>query len=282
MTERQEPTVSALTDEDTLIAPRADQPSYQVESRSSFGTVMLTLLSLAACGVAGFSYWQLLQAQTSLTDQQSRIVELEKRLSVAGDESAQSLTEVSSQLQSLAGDMKTANEEIRKLWGVSHDTNRKAIAKNSSAIEELGKADEKAAKELAALLQNDKANNAQIEELKKSLAASEVKVNELQKSLAQTPALLAEQAEALRSLEGSVKELNLASNTLKEKLNAQSAELKQFKASTDNAPKVDNSAELGKLTEQVNDLKEAIRAIDVFRQGVNREIILIKERLRAL
>ena len=139
-TERKEPTVSSVLGpkNDAVSQPprRPINPQPQVMEKKAASPILWAslLLALIALGAAVSSFWQLMQAQVvlqeqqaSLQNQQQRIAELEKQLALSDDESAQSLVSVSAKL-------KEANSEIRKLWGVAYDTNRKAIKANKTAI----------------------------------------------------------------------------------------------------------------------------------------------------
>lgn len=152
MSERREPTISTLpVDKDEPARGRAQaappQPgrpvpppvsSRPVVVRSPLGPAAV-LLALAAGAFAGFVYWQLQQTQqalqqatTSLTSAEARVTELEKRLSLSDDESTQSITV-------LQANIKENSSEIRKLWGVANDRNRKAIARLDEKVAELEK-----------------------------------------------------------------------------------------------------------------------------------------------
>lgn len=153
MSERREPTISNLpVDKDEPQRGRA-QASAAPTSRpvpppassrpmvvkSPLGPVAL-LLALAAGGFAGFVYWQLQKAEgaleqtrTALTSAEARVTDLEKRLMLSDDESTQSMTV-------LQANVKEHAAEIRKLWGVANDRNRKAIAQLEGKVAELEKA----------------------------------------------------------------------------------------------------------------------------------------------
>jgi DNA repair exonuclease SbcCD ATPase subunit len=143
MSERREPTISPLNlDKEEVARPRATAatpppkrtapPPPPVSGRPVVVRSRLAplafILALAAGGFAGFVYWQLQLSQqqvqknaAALAAAEARVVELEKRLALSGDESSQSIT-------ALQANIKENASEIRKLWGVSNDRNRKAIA----------------------------------------------------------------------------------------------------------------------------------------------------------
>lgn len=139
MSERREPTISTLPlDKDETARARSTGTTSTRQTpppvsgrpvvvRSPLGPLAL-LIALAAVGFAGFVYWQLQMARqdmqrtaAALTTAEARVTELEQRLSLADDESTQSITV-------LQANIKENTSEIRKLWGVTNDRNRKAIA----------------------------------------------------------------------------------------------------------------------------------------------------------
>lgn len=150
MKERREPIISNLpVDKDEPARGRA-QParsgrpvpppvsSRPVVVRSPLGPVAV-LLALAASAFAGFTYWQLQQTQqalqsatVTLTAAEARVTDLEQRLMLSDDESTQSITV-------LQANIKENASEIRKLWGVSNDRNRKAIARLDEKVVALEK-----------------------------------------------------------------------------------------------------------------------------------------------
>lgn len=145
MTERKEPTLSPLRPENDEIArhnqratpkakappSRPNMPTRPVIVRSPLGPIAL-IVALIGIGLAGYSYWQLQQSLALLSSAESRILELEKKLEMTGDESTASMVAVQAKL-------KWADAEIRKLWGVSFDRNKKAIEQNTQTIAALKK-----------------------------------------------------------------------------------------------------------------------------------------------
>lgn len=120
--------------------PRSREPSHgsarpPAASSSKSGPFAL-FLALIAIAASGFLYWQSVETQKvlqkTLSESEARIVELESKLALTGDEASASVT-------ALQAKLKWADSEIRKLWAVSYDTNRKAIADNVDAITEINK-----------------------------------------------------------------------------------------------------------------------------------------------
>ncbi|MBB5213127.1 hypothetical protein [Microbulbifer hydrolyticus] len=107
--------------------PTAAAPAEESSSGggSSFLAIVALLLALAGLGGAGFLYNQWQQTRVELVDAEARIVQLEKRFEMSGEESAASVEVLNAKVKENAS-------EIRKLWGVSYDTNRKGIAANTA------------------------------------------------------------------------------------------------------------------------------------------------------
>lgn len=249
MTERQEPTISTLPldkEEPLRARPAAGATTTRpvpppvsarpVVVRSPLGPLAL-LLALAAGGAAGFVYWQLQLAQqnmqrtaTALTAAEARVTELEKRLALSDDESTQSITV-------LQANIKENTAEIRKLWGVTNDRNRKAIeqleAKTAALEKSLTGVDDK---------------------LKTAL--TEV-TGELTGELKVLSDLVEAQQTAIQSAD-------LAVKTQVQSLAAANRKLEQMEQL---------DAELRK---KVQAHEEAIKAVDAFRLQVNRELLKLK------
>lgn len=99
------------------------------------------LLAVTGLGLAGFSYWQLLEAEKATEAALVRIADLEGRLELTGDETQASAAAMQAKL-------KWADSEIRKLWGVAYDTNRKDIAENTATIAAVRKQSDTSLKEI--------------------------------------------------------------------------------------------------------------------------------------
>ena len=129
--ERDEP-ITRRAAVDTSRPSRPQTPAAPAPAPSS-GTsplaIIALLLALAGVAIGGFFGWKLTEAQALLQQAEARIADLEGRLSVTSDESSQSLTQVDAKL-------KWVDSEIRKLWGISNDVNRKAIAANKAAVDD--------------------------------------------------------------------------------------------------------------------------------------------------
>lgn len=248
--ERKEPTLSTGTgvtpERDDPVArrpavdntrpPRPLPPPNSTSSGGSTGVIAL-LLALIGLGLGGFFGWKMTQAQALLQQADERISVLENRLSVTSDESSQSLTQVDAKL-------KWVDTEIRKLWGISNDVNRKAIDANKENIASL-------AKELAGVKKDASEAKTASANLAPQLAANKAAVDESVGKIESAVSGIAEQRKRLQDFT--------------EQLDRVEARL----------------ASVGTLEEKVKTAEEAIAAIDAYRRTINRDILQIKQQLGA-
>ena len=156
MTERVEPTLSSQVDIDEPERPvgkaRAARPSRPapvsqrvVEVKSPLAPLALTA-AVIALGFVGLLFWQVFEIDNErkalagkLQSAEERVANLEEKLTVSGDESEQSLASLGAQVKTLNDDVKENVSEIKKLWGVAYDRNRKAIEQTNNQVAELEK-----------------------------------------------------------------------------------------------------------------------------------------------
>lgn len=213
-------------------APRAAEPPVSGGSPLALIALVFALAGIAGSGFLGF---KLLAAQKHILTADTRIAELEGRLSVTSDESSQSLTQVDAKL-------KWVDSEIRKLWGIANDTNRKAIDANAQKIAALEKslpAVQKTANDAKTVAGN---LQPQITAGKAAIDDAVVKLTAATSSITEQRKLLQDLTEQLDRTEGQL--ANLRSLEAKTKTN-----------------------------------EEAIAAIDAYRRTLNRDLLQIKQQL---
>lgn len=246
--DRREPSFSAIKPERDEIASHQNRlnkrpagPSRPANSRPAKAkrsgmAVFAFLLALVGIGTASFSVWQLQESQKALAASNGRIAELEARLNLTSTESDQSVTKIHEKLD-------WADSEIRKLWGVAHDTNRKAIATNKSDVQTVSKvantaaADAKKANQLASSHQS-------------TLSTLQTRTGEQQ-------LVLTRATEEIDALEQRLREVTDQANALGSQVD-----------------ELQNS-----LAPRVATNEEAIEAIDAFRRSANRDIQQLKDRI---
>ena len=202
-------------------------------------------LVLAVTGLAlgGFVYSKLLKSQAVFAQAEQRIQELEGRLSLSDDESSQSVAALSAKL-------KWADAEIRKLWGVAHDRNRKAIDGNKKSLASVKSSLNKVQKQQKSVSASTSKVKSTVDEAKRSLVT-------LSKDLGQQQAQLAD-------VEASSVEQQAQMRELIDKANGLELQLKKLK---------------GSLADRVKANEEAVASMDAYRRSTNRELLQVQQRL---
>ncbi len=242
MNERREPTISANpSTKDDISQSRPSGPrrpgtsalqspaARPVVVKSKLAPVAF-LFALVAIGAAGYAYWQLTLMQQEIKLADARIVDLEGKFELSGDETTASTETIQAKL-------KWADSEIRKLWGVSHDTNRKAIEDNKNALARVEKVAKDASSGVDAKVKAAMSNvNAELKLLSDLVEAQQLSLSKIENSQA--------------SFNGQAKAID-------QKL----ADLDKLQRDLQNRVKTN---------------EQSIEAIDAFRRNVNQQILQLK------
>ncbi len=247
MNERREPTISAYSPsrEDSARqqagggakAARGAQPRSSARSPAARPVVVKSrvahlafTVALLATTAAGVLYWQLLATQKVLARADERIADLESKFALSGDETAAST-------ETMQAKLRWADSEIRKLWGVAYDTNRKAIAANKVNIAQAKKTAD------AAKTQVD----GKIAAATQTLAAELRLVSDLVDA----------QQTSLTAIEQQNRQIVRGTQTLSDKMNSLEASKRE-------------------LERRIQANEQAIEAIDAFRRSVNQQLLQLK------
>lgn len=214
-----QPAQSPSSSQARPVQQRVARPQVIVQKQPSLLLWLALCTALFASAFAGYGFWQLQQAQAVLLSQNGRINDLEQKLELSGDESAQSLTTLTASLRELRKEIKVAMSEVDKLWA-TRNVNKKATEDNKQQIEAgLSKA------------------NTLISALQDSVATLSEPVTILQQSKVEQELLLqslrerfSEQQQLLNEVEETAKDF-ASKSTLKElqkQINAQNEAVKSF------------------------------------------------------
>jgi chromosome segregation ATPase len=236
--------------------PGTVQRKVQPKEKSGTSPLAITnmLLLVVLCGALGFGYFQ---QETRVTDlkaelddaigfiSQSKllIARLEGELNETGEVLEQSGSAAEKKLAFL-------DSEMRKLWGVSNDRNKKAIADNKESLTQL-QADLKAMEKRIAL------------DVAKKLSAIE---------------------KAQNSFEASIASLNAQVKTLESTVSLSSSELAITRETVnDSLQKVRGEIKsLSELAQTVETNRKAIAAIDSSRKLLNERVLSLDTKVNAL
>ena len=222
--------------EDDYALPSADSVG---RSSGSLGlTLFALLIALLALGACGYLYTLLQGAESQSVQANARLAELESKLAVTGDESAQSVTALQVRIKALANEQADANSEIKKLWGVANDRNKKALAAQEKSLKSL----------TSKLSQLDAAID------KRVTAALNTQLAAVRSELSVVNDLVDAQQSAISSAE------KLAKSAQTEASRAQEAITKDTAA----------------IEKRLAETEDAIQAFDAFRLSVSRDLNALK------
>jgi len=131
---------------DDVVIPK--RPATEMASRRPQSTatksrkgwlILLTVLVVIVCGSSGWLGYQVYQLQQENVALQADVTWSRDRLEALGIAIEATGTSVSESGDTFAKKMEFFDSEIRKLWGVAYDKNRKSIADNAEAIEASSK-----------------------------------------------------------------------------------------------------------------------------------------------
>lgn len=223
-------------------------------------------LTLVLFGFLGWAYMKqgkalanverdLAEAMEFVSQSKLSMARLEGELNQAGAELEQTGSAATEQLKFL-------DSEMRKLWGVAGDKNRKAISQNSDAIAGLNvRVSQLKDKQLKAL-------QSQVAEQSKQLSAVQSKV-EASEELAKQVAAIKKQFATSQS------ELLLTREALESDIQGLEQSLARMGGSIDGLANSDTS-------KQVMENSKAIASIDASRRQLNERIVALDRRLNEL
>jgi len=139
-----------------------------------FWKLLLLLLVVAQAGTAFFAW----QQSRLLADLGQRFDSLSSRIESTDESLNQSGAALGVKIKEHQQSLDEHWAEIKKLWGVAYDTNRKAIAANKTAIDDQAAAVSKAEKTAAAMQAKVDQANKSVESIRSSSLALAAQVEE--------------------------------------------------------------------------------------------------------
>ncbi len=266
---------------------KTSQSAVDINNKPSLLAVYI-LIAVIMLISAGSVYW-LWQQNQQLRDEiygaRSEIENLDHQL-IAADISA------NEQGQSIEETLKTHNSEIRKLWGVAYDRNRKTIAANQSAIEALEK---KLSSAESANSSQTKLINSQASLISSQTAAIDKLQAEFNKLVPSVSNLDGVVKSLARVQEDNSKQLQTVTSrvTAETKVNSeQTASLKSIEqdllamheqiTTLESATADISVADLVSIQSALTSHQDAIDSNDAFRIQVNAEIIRLRKQINQL
>lgn len=136
-------------------SPKAETPARAKSGGGGKGLVLFLLLALIAVSV--FGWMQIDKLNRELSTLEQRFSGLENDLSSQSGSLSETGAALNKRIKEMSETQDMHMSEIRKLWGVANDTNKKAIAANKDLLTKQAATDKKLAADLAALNSSIKA-----------------------------------------------------------------------------------------------------------------------------
>lgn len=257
----------------------AHAPNVVHKKQSLAGIYFLLILLLIISAGAGYWLWQQnMQLRNELYGAKSEIQNLDHQL-LAADVSA------NKQGETLEETLNNHASEIRKLWGVAYDTNRKSIASNDAAIEDVQKKlstmRETMSTQSKRIAVQAEAFN-EVEAGFNKLVPSVANIDQAVKSIAAKQDEQAKQLQSAEKLITSQRGQNEAQALSLEQISKSLATLEKKVASVETQTMGSNSADMADVEQTLSRHQEAIESSDTFRVQVNAEIIRLRKQINQL
>ncbi|NLQ16353.1 hypothetical protein HGG82_01780 [Marinomonas sp. M1K-6] len=248
----------------------AHAPAVVHKKANLLGVYLLLLLILMASVGAGYWLWQQnRQLRNELYGAKSEIENLDHQLlaaDVSANEQGETLEEI----------LKSHDSEIRKLWGVAYDTNRKAIASNAANVEDVQKKlsvlrETLSTQSKLVAIQSEAFSDieAGYNKLIPSVSAIDSTVQDLATKQDQQAKLIAAQVGQNEAQTLSLDQVLQSLATLEEKVTAIEKQAEDATAGTD-------------IQQTLDRHQNAIDSSDAFRVQVNSEIIRLRKQINQL
>ncbi len=216
-------------------------------SGGGFWKFLILLLIVAVAGLGYFGYEQHRILSQRLAVLQANFDQVNGKLDSTDESLSQSGAALSLKLKEHTETLDKHWSEIRKLWGVSNDRNKQAIAANEEAIAEVKKA-------IKGVKNSTLARKKEMAALRQTVEKDMVELNRAVESAAS--AALATKLEV---------EETLGSNqAMVDRLNRMESSLKRWRQ---------------EINGKVAGNQEAINSIDAYRRSTNQQILQIKQQL---
>ena len=210
---------------DKAVAGKGSSPSTSV-SPSGFWQFIILIAFFGLLGGGGYGWLQYQGLSLRHDSLQQRFDDLESRLSSTDESVTQSGAALQLNISKQGDELKKHWSEIRKLWGVANDINKKKIEKNQKDISFLANkrntletAIAKESKSLKALSASYLAINADMEAITNGLQGQADELDLLQTSIKRIDRDIKNNLEAVKSMEAFRRQINQKIYQLEQPIN---------------------------------------------------------------
>lgn len=246
--------------------------------RGGVSTGVLSVLLIIVTTAAGIGWYHLtgrlqaLESEVAEADQWVRqsklaLARFEGELSETGESLQEKGSTLSDRIAGLEEQADTADSEIRKLWGVSNDRNRKAIESLKSGLAKARDGLSSVRSTLSDVQQEAGARSDRLDAQADQLSTIEENTSGLPEAVSDLKARLSKLEQSLTSqVDGLRQEARLARQEL-------SARMDRVSSSAS------NDSELASVRERLGKVEEAIEAIDASRAQLNSRLIRLQNEM---
>ncbi|MGB7391799.1 hypothetical protein [Marinomonas sp.] len=259
------------------VSASAGATSYK--KPSLVGVYILLILILAAAAGAGYWLWQQnMQLRNELSNAKGQIENLDHQF-LAADVSANKQGETVEQT------LKNHDSEIRKLWAVAYDTNRKTLSAHTDAIEAMQKKlsimnDAVSTQTQRVAIQSDAFNEleANYNKLIRSVADLDKAVKPITKDWPSVSTKLTGLEKEVASQKGKDEAQALSLDQASQDIDS----LEKKLAALANKPNGASNEELADMKRTLSNQQDAINAIDAFRSQMNTQVLRLNKQINQL
>lgn len=270
--------------------PKAKPASAKRSGRGG-GSRGLWLALLALAVAAGGGWWQQQQTLHAMQEQleeadywarQSKLAlaRFEGELSETGETLEEREQTLSQTLDSHAERLDTADSEIRKLWGIAYDRNRKRLDSNEEAIaglsrqlEPLSKSVAELEKQLNGVVERTETNSGRLDKLATTSERLGSSVEEVEERLSTVTGQIGDiDARVDRQLQRFGREQKLTLDGLESRIGSIESQLGD----------VPSEAQLQSLQAELSELEQVVESIDSSRAQLTSRLVRLSEQVDAM
>lgn len=265
-------------------------PKAKASGQQRPGMVLPLLLIVVISAVSGFYIWEL----------RTRVQTLEDNLAYTSDVIKQSkllMARIEGQVHETGSEMEEKgsvtqrslaelNSEVRKLWGVSNDRNKKAIAANQDAVQAMQQKTADLESQLKALTVSQDQFSKRVDGKFAPLAKLPAKLSELEGDLKKEGQQLLQLSQNVQAVGKSVSEqeadLKLVRSDLAKVKSGASASQEIVSRVDAVERKLASMAFQNNVETRVKSTEDAIEAIDASRRQINQRVVQMERRLNEI
>ena len=215
---------------DTSSPSGTKKPASPVSEKSGGGgnglwIALVAVVALAGCGGCYYLYDQLQKQQIAAEDADSRIAQLERKLSATGEEMGESTVALQVKVSELTEESNELWDQMDKLWASAWRRNQKEI---TDLGDKLNATENGLKKSVTAVAEDLKAQQSKVVSLNNQLSGLADEILALNVQLEQAAGDKASQAQTVKSLSDKISVLENRNNSLAGRISGMENEIREI------------------------------------------------------